>query len=256
MNTAKTLATKTAAVTVSFVAITGLLLTSGTAYATPTANSSTAAGTTAAPQTTAQKQDLQTIISKGNSEIDRRTAGLKTLLSKITTLSKLTANDKAYLTNEVNTEITGLTTLKTTLDAATTVPTARTAAQSIYTDYRVYALIFPKVWLVKTADDQQATETQLSTVAGKLQTRITTVANGGKSVTTLLGELADMKTQISNAQTISSGIETKVVSLQPSDYNSDHSLLSGDAAQLTTAHNDNTAAYNDAKTILSTLTSM
>ena len=62
-----------------------------------------------------------------------------------------------------------------------------------------------------------------------------------------------MTTQVSNAQAISSSIESKVLTLQPSDYNSDHTLLNGDAAQLKTAHTDNEAAFTEAKNIVASL---
>jgi hypothetical protein len=203
--------------------------------------------------TTAQQQDLQNIINKGNQEITRRLDTLETLSSKISAATKITASDKSYLTAEVSTEATGLTSLKTQLDADTTLATARTDAQSIITEYRVYALVVPKVWLVKTADDQQLTESQLTTLAQKIQTKITADQTAGKAVTSLQTELNDMTTQIANALKISSTIETNVLPLQPSDYDNDHTILSGDAAQLNTAHGDNVAAYTDAKNIIASL---
>jgi hypothetical protein len=118
-------------------------------------------------------------------------------------------------------------------------------------------LIVPKVALVKTADSQQVVEAKLTTLAQKLQARISTAKTNGKDVTTLQSELSDMTTRINSAQVISSAIQQKVLTLlQPSDYNSDHTILSGDSAQLKTAHSDNEAAYTDAKNIVSALKSL
>ena len=99
---------------------------------------------TAGTLTATQQQALQNIINKGNQEIGRRLDALNTLSSKISTITKLSASDQSYLTTEVNTEISGLTSLKTQLDADTTLTAAHTDAQSIITEYRVYALVLPK----------------------------------------------------------------------------------------------------------------
>jgi hypothetical protein len=230
----------------------GTLAVSGVANAAATnTNATTTTHTTASTQNTAaDQQKLSTIISKGDQEISRRLTTLATVTSKISAATKLSASDKSYLSEEVSTETSGLTALKTKLDAETTLAGARTDAQSIVTDYRVYALIVPKIQLIKTADDQQVSESKLSALVIKLQSRLTAAKANGKDITALQAKLDDMNTQTSNAQAISSAIESKVLTLQPTDYDSDHSLLSGDAAQLKTAHSDNTTAYNDAKSIV------
>jgi len=206
--------------------------------------------------TAAQQQRLQTIISKGDQEITRRLTTLNTLMSKINAATRLTASDKAALSNEVTTTISGLTSLKTTLDAETTLTAARTDVQSIYTEYRVYALVAPKIGLIKVADDQQVVESKLTALAQKLQTRITALQQAGKDVSSLQASLSDMTSKTAAAQAISSQIQSKVINLQPTDYNSDHALLSGDRDQLKTAHDDNQTAYNDAKTIVASLKTM
>lgn len=213
------------------------------------------AGVAAAQSTSSAttQQRLQVIISRGDQEITRRLASLTTLTDKINTATKLSASDKETLSSEVSDTINGLNALKTKLDAETTISDARTDVQDIYSEYRVYALVAPKVNLVKVADDQQVVETKLAALAQKLQVRITTEQQAGKDVTALQAQLSDMTSNISAAQAISAGIESRVISLQPSDYNSDHAILSGDNAQLKTAHADNKTALNDAKSIIATL---
>lgn len=83
---------------------------------------------------------IAAIISKGDQEITRRLAELNKLDGKINSTARLTTADKTTLTAQVNTEITGLTALKTKLDADTTITAAHTDAVSILTEYRVYAL--------------------------------------------------------------------------------------------------------------------
>ncbi len=200
-----------------------------------------------------QQFHLQNIITKGNQEINRRLVTLNSLSTKIDSATRLTASDQATLNMEVNDTISGLTSLKTQLDGETTLLPARNDAISIYTEYRVYALVAPKVGLIKVADDQQVIEAKLAALVPKLQARITLASNNGSNVATMQAQLNDMSAKISAAQAISSNIESTVINLQPMDYNSNHSVLVGDNTQLRTAYNDIQAAYSDAKAIVSEL---
>lgn len=257
---------KRAATVIGALSIVGLAGSSASALSRPIAGdpSSSDTGTTtnntattASTKTSANDQArITAIITDGNREITRRLDSLNTLSTKISGATKLSSSDKASLSTEVSTEITGLTALKTQLDGETTLSAAQADAQSIVTGYRVYALIVPKVQLIRVADDEQVTSGKLSALATKLSTRLTTAAGQGKNVTSLQSKLTDLQTQTSNAESIASGIETALIPYQPSDYNSDHSLLSGDSTKLKTAHADNVAAYNDAKAIVSGLQSL
>ncbi|HUA13126.1 MAG TPA: hypothetical protein VL989_01340 [Candidatus Sulfotelmatobacter sp.] len=194
-------------------------------------------------------QELQTIITRGNQEINRRLASLSKLSTLISSASKLTPSDQTYLQNEVSSTVSGLQTLQTQLDSATTVCTARTDAQNIFSEYRVYALVVPKVWLVKEADDQQVAEAKLSTLAGDLQTRLTNAGSGVPNLSQLQSDLTSMQSEISSAQSISSSVESSVIYLTPSDYDLNHSVLEGYNTQLKTARQDNQQALAYAKDI-------
>ena len=203
--------------------------------------------------TPAQQTRLSDIKSKGDQEITRRLTTLANLTAKINAATKLNATDKTTLTNEVATTISGLTSLKTQLDSETTLSGAKTDAQAIYSQYRVYALVAPKVGLIKVADDQQATEVKLIAQAQKLQARITAAQQAQKDVTSLQNQLNDLNTKVAAAQAVSSKVESSVIGLEPTDYNSDHAILSGYNDQLKTARSNNQAAITDAKNIISGL---
>jgi hypothetical protein len=228
-----------------------------TAAASGSGSASDSSATANASATTAagDKAKVTFIINHGDTEIARRLSALNALSAKITATTKLTSADQSALSSEVSTEVSGLTSLKATLDADTDLTNAKADGQSIITDYRVFALIVPKVDIVKTADDQQVAEGKLSALAPKLQSRITTAQTAGKSVTSLQTQLNDLTTKIGAALTISSTLETNVISLQPSDYNSDTTVLSGDRDQLKTAQADIQAALSDAKGIVASLKS-
>ena len=107
--------------------------------------------------------------------------------------------------------------------------------------------------MIKLADDIQVTDTKLTALATKLEQRITAAKSASKDVSVLETKLTDMRAQIAAGQNIAGNVETKVTSLQPSDYNSDHKILSGYGDQLRSARNDNQAAYSDVKDILNIL---
>lgn len=233
-----------------FAAALALALTSGVALADP----SSSATTSSSPSSTAMQQThLTNIKTKGDAEITRRLASLSSLAALISSVTRLAEADRSTLSNEVAMEQTGLQQLKGELDGATTLAQAIPYAQDIYTEYRVYALVLPKVHIVKTADDQQVTEVNLTALASKLQTRLSEAK--GENVSQLQSELSALNSKVSAAQAISGQMEASVIGLQPSDYNSNHSVLSGDVAQLQAAHADNEAAFADAKNIVAGLKS-
>jgi hypothetical protein len=222
---------------------------------TPVSALTAGSATTASTGTTnsSQSAKLTVLIERGNTEITRRLTTLSSLNAKISSAKKLSGSNAATLSSEVSSEISGLTALKTKLDADTDLTTARSDAQSVIDDYRVYALIVPKIDLVKTADDQQAAETSLTAMATKIQTRLTAAQQANKNVTSLQASLADMQSKTTVAQTISNSVEAGVINVQPTDYDSNHTVLSGDRDQLQTAASDLKAALADATALVSGL---
>ena len=214
---------------------------------------STNSGTNEGLSRDQQGQHLSSIHSRGAKEITRRLTYLNNLLTQINNATHLTASDKAALTSEINNEIAGLTALQSTLAAQTSLPGAKANVQSMITDYRVFALIIPKVRMIIYADNQQNNEAKLSTLAGKLETRIAAAKTAGTDVTSLQTKLDDMKSKISAAQALSSGVETGVLGITPDQYNANKSILAPYHADLGTAHADNQVAYSDAKSIIEVL---
>lgn len=219
-------------------------------------NTGTTAPTTTTPTPTTDKDRLTNIISKGDAEITRRLTKLSTLSEKINATTKLNASDKTVLGNEVSSTITGLTNLKVKLDAETTSAGAITDAKDIYTEYRVYALVVPKVNLIQVADDQQVAETNLTTLADKLTTKLNDDQKAGKDVASLQSKLTDMRIQLQTSTNISGTVQKAVLALEPTDYNSDHTILTGYNTSLKTAHTANQAALADGKAIVNGLKSL
>lgn len=199
--------------------------------------------------TAAEQTKLTAIISKGDQEIERRLTSLNAAAKVVDQTKKLSADDKQTLKDEIASTIAGLTALKTKLDTATTLADARADAKSILSDYRVYALVLPKVHLVKVADGQLALEAKFHSLSSTFMQRFAELKVAGQDTSALETTLANMNTKVSAAETISTAIQAKVIALQPSDYNSDHTILSGDRDQLKLAREKLASARQDASTI-------
>ena len=195
------------------------------------------------------------IKKEANAEINRRLTFLRNLLSIINASTKLSSADKTTLTNEVDSEISspapyGLVNLQTKINADVTLSDTEADRTSIFTQYRVYLLIRPKVNIIATADYQQQVEANLTNFAGVLQNRITAAQQKGKNVATLEQELASMKSEIASASSQSTAAETNVMPLQPANYDGNTSVLVPYRQDVSTAHASLVAARNDAQAIV------
>jgi hypothetical protein len=196
------------------------------------------------------EQHLSLIKERANAEISRRISLLHQLDSTISGAGRLTPSSKSMLSREVDGEIGSLSALREQIKSDGDVDSARIDAQAIFTDYRVYAFVLPKVWLTRVSDDQQAVEAKLNTLSGKLQTRVNETRGSGKDVTAMQVALNDMIAKTTAAQKLSSVAEEAILPLQPTDYNNDHAILNDHRDQLKTAHSNNKTAFADAKSIV------
>ncbi len=200
-----------------------------------------------------QTQHLDSIHSRGSQEITRRITYLNNLLTQINNANHITVADKSALISIINNEISGLTALKATLASESSLSNAKADVQTMINEYRVFALIIPQVRMVIYADNQQTNQAKLTTLAGKLQLRLNDAKKAGTDITALQADLVDMNAKIAAAQVLSSYVETNVIKVTPVQYDANHSILVQYHQDLQTAHADNAAAYNDAKTIIAGL---
>ncbi len=202
---------------------------------------------------TAQAQRLSTLKARGDAEITRRLTNLNSALSAVQFTTTLTSSDKSALVSQIQTEISGLSALKTKLDADTTLAEARTDVQSIVTDYRVYALMLPKARLAAAFDRLATVNAKLTTLETQLQTAIGSARSAGRDVTGMQASLSDMQAKITAITALSSDQVAELIALQPSDYNTDHTVLVGYRTTLATGQTDAKAAVADATSIIQSL---
>ena len=225
----------------STVASTPTVVTSNLPSPTP------AAGTVAKADQAAHLAILKT---KGTAEINRRIISLQSSLTDLSATTKLSAADKATLTTQVQTEITGLQALATKLNADTTLAAAHTDVTSIFNDFRVYALMLPKVRLVAVADQFATVGANFNILANNLQTKLGIAKAQGKDTTAAEASLADLELKLDDAHSKYTGLADKVIALAPSDYNGNHTVLSSERDSLVLARADFKAARADVDTIV------
>jgi hypothetical protein len=101
-----------------------------------------------------ERQITTVVLRKENAkkEIERRLASLNNLLIKIGNMTKLTAEQKTTLTQQVQEQITNLTALKTKIEAETDPTKLVEERKSIIDNYRIFALFMPKINILAQAD--------------------------------------------------------------------------------------------------------
>lgn len=102
-----------------------------------------------------QSNELQNIITRSNTLITNRITTLNSLSTRVQNDTRLSSDEKSSLTSDIQTEINGLNTLKSKIDADTDATTARTDEKQIITNYYVYAVFEPKVRILVTINNLQ-----------------------------------------------------------------------------------------------------
>jgi hypothetical protein len=96
---------------------------------------------------TCASTDVKCVIQFGDQQIAKRITALNKLSATITdkhNKQHIADDDADSLQTDVKTNIDGLNTLKTTLDAETDAKTARQDVEKIYTQFRIFAVVLPR----------------------------------------------------------------------------------------------------------------
>jgi hypothetical protein len=185
----------------------------------------------------------------GDCEINRRFATLNDLGSRVSGSKVLTSSDAAALTAEIGSTRSGLTSLKATIDAETSLPALRAEIVRIATDYRVYLLVGPQVNLVSAADGVVASQTRISTVNTNLTARIAAAKAAGKDVTSAQADLDKMNAAVTAAVGLPNPLSAALLALTPAQYNGGTAgpVLASARTALGQARDQLKAAVADAK---------
>lgn len=208
-----------------------------------------------------QQARIATVISRSDTEITQRITDLNNLNTRIQAMVNVSAGEKATLQNEIQTNISGLTSLKASIDAGTDLTTVRNQEKTIFTSFRIYMLVIPQGYILAGADRVNTIDGMMTTLASKLQARISQAQSQGYTVTSLQSALSDFNAKVSDAAAQGQSANSGVMSLVPDQGNqgtitSNHTALVAARGNLKTATQDLQAARADAKTIVQGLKGM
>lgn len=203
----------------------------------------------AAPPAASSLTTIQAVVTTSTSQITQRQTTLTKLGSTVSSFKYGSPSSQATLQKQITDSSTGLTQLLSKIKADKTLAQARTDYSSIFTGYRVYMLVAPKVDVVKVADDQQAKEASLLFVTSLLQPYV----HASAQAASLQPKLTAAIGQIQQAQKTSQSAEATVLPLTPNDYNKDHQIMADYFTQLKSAKTQLTSAYATLNSVMKTL---
>lgn len=203
---------------------------------------------------------LTTLRARADKEIDNRIQALNAQLARLGRIPRLTNAQKSALQTSGQGVITTLTDLKTKIDADIDMATLKTDVQSITKSERVYMLVVPQTAILSAADRVNAVATMLSGIQAKLANRVSGLPTGTDSAA-IKSALADMQTQISNAQTASQYASSAVANLLPDNgvqttLAANNTALKKARTQIAAAQKELQVAQKDAKAVLQSLKSL
>lgn len=168
--------------------------------------------------------DLKCVITAGDTLIANRLKALDTLNSKIATdLSqhKITSDQASALQSDVSTNKTGLNTLKSKLDAETVTKDARQDVASIFTQFRIYAVVLPRDYRHLEMDIELNAQNVMQKVAPTIKNAISS-APADKQ--TKLNDLySDYTKQVAAAQSQIASAQNDFPALTPANFNQNRS---------------------------------
>lgn len=163
-------------------------------------------------------KNLTFLQNRGVNLIKARTNSLSVLKTKIQK-TKLTDTQKSSLVATIDGRITSLNALAEQLPQTKTVEEARKLVESIYSGYRIYAIVIPQIDRMMKFDELTNYVTKLNLVTfAEVQKRIDADKARGKEVTNWQNNLNAAKDMVPMIQTKIDMLRAKVAGLQPADY--------------------------------------
>ncbi len=161
---------------------------------------------------------LDRIKNKGRILITQRINALNANKSTIESSKQLTDAQKSSIVTRINDNVTRLTTLGTTLASSTDATSSKALVNSIFTDFRIYAIVIPQVRLEKRIYDLQNHAGKLSDLFIKTQAKIDEKKTAGKDVTTWQKALDDAKVLVANDLLKLDTLKATTLALTPASY--------------------------------------
>lgn len=202
------------------------------------------AGGIPVPKDTALAPDLtlQEIQAAAQTDISNRVASLNAAVDRVRSATDLGA-DQGALLGTLQGDLSGLPELGQTISADTSVASAKSDFQQIFSGFRVYALVLPTTALV-SADDHvtNTTAPKLTADASRIAAKETPTDQAQ-----LQPLLSDLATKVSAATAAVGGQAAALEADTPAEWNANHDLLSAATTATRSAAGDMAQARSDAQ---------
>ena len=191
---------------------------------------------------------LSGIQAKAATAISLRVDGLNAAIAKVDADQRL-GSDAAALAGYLQAQITPLQALGQKIAGDTVESTAAADYVTIFTNFRVLALVLPAAHIAGAADQIAVTTVpKLTALATKAASRVTP-----SNQAVLQPLISDLNGQITAAANATAGISATVLAYLPAQWNADHDLLTSGHSAVQSAKNDDAKASADLKQIAAVL---
>jgi len=192
----------------------------------------------------ANPQSLATIQAKAAAAITLRVNDLNAAISKVNANAHL-GSSGASLVSYLQADVSPLQALDTKIAGDTTVATALADSSTIFTSYRVLALVLPAAHVAATADEIDVTAIPGLTA---ISTNAASHVNSSNAAT-LQPLIDDLNAQIQSATNGTANVASTVLGYTPPQWNANHDLLAPSHASLQAAAGDIAKARSDVQQI-------
>jgi hypothetical protein len=193
-------------------------------------------------------QSLSGLQADAAGAISQRTDDLNAAISKVNGDPRL-GSDNAALVVYLQADIAPLQALGAKIAGDTSASTAAADYATIFTNFRVLALVLPAAHIAGAAD--QINVTTIPTLAAQAAKAASHVNPSNQAVLQPL--INDLHGQITAAGTATAGDTAAVLASTPTEWNTDHDLLASGHSAVRSARNDIAKAEADLKQIVAVL---
>lgn len=186
-------------------------------------------------------------------EIDRRIAILDKLRIKIDSSKKLSQVRKSLLTNEVEAQISSLSSLKELISGQTNFGAFIVSVNILSDSHKNHQVVVPKVYIGVLADKINVLDDALTGIADKLAQKTGEFRALGKDVVSVQKTLGHMLYVLGDAENKAENAFIAVLSLSPQDYPKNKPVLFDAKSKMQVSYKNLSLALSDARNILSTL---
>lgn len=168
---------------------------------------------------------LTRIKSRGAQLIRERINSLESNKKVIDASKTLTIDQKTSLSTIITTNISGLSALNISIASSTDATSTKAFVSSIFTNFRIYGIVLPKIRLERRIFDLQNHSVKLSEAFVKVQTKIDEQKVKGKDVAEWQKLLDDSKVTVALDMNILNLAFTRVNALTAADYGTTSAMI-------------------------------